>query len=334
MLTLHIRTAVLPATLALMLLSQRTLAQQKAIHWQGQVASITSFSTGSVPDGVYAGAPISGHLLYDPAHCLRRSYIMGDSSGYKHTFSNHFEHTIEVSTNQWKIIGGFISFIYNRNMPWDAVDVFSTSDTSVFESFPKHVGSHEVGFALLDDTSPYELYASSEDIANASISWHEICFANGFLTTRRWDENGDIVEGYYMTFDIDVVFPTPIPPDSDNDRLPDSWEQEYFGGVTNAAPGALCSNGVNTTSEAYIAGLNPNSLNSQFAVAIDPTALHWASVSGRTYTVYQTTNLMNGFQPLATDISWTQDSYSITNESPMSFYNLGVQMEGVYLDPQ
>lgn len=332
-LTLHIRTAVLPATLALLLLTQRTLAQQKAIHWQGQVASVTSFSTSSVPDGVYAGAPISGRLLYDPAYCLRRSSIMGDSSGYKFTFSNQFEHIIEVGTNEWKIIGGFISFIYSRDMPWDAVDVFSTSDTSVFESFPKHVGTHEVGFALFDDTNPYQLYVNSYDITNASITWHETCFANGFLTTRRWDDNGDIVEGYYMIFDIDTVFPAPIPLDTDNDRLPDSWEQEHFGGITNATPGAICSNGVSTTHEAYIAGLNPNNPYSHFTMLMDTSNLHWTSVSGRTYTVFQATNLVSGFEPFMTDIPWTQDGFSLNIDLPTSFYKLGVQMEGVYLDP-
>jgi len=138
---------------------------------------------------------------------------------------------------------------------------------------------------------------------------------------------------YYMTFDINVVFPTPIPPDADSDRLPDSWEQEHFGSVTNATPDALCSNGVNTIREAYIAGLDPNDPENHFAVLIDTNALHWTSVSGRTYTVYQTTNLMNGFQPFITDIPCTQDTYSITNDLPTSFYKLGVQMEGVYLDP-
>jgi hypothetical protein len=317
----------------MILASGRVMAEQKGIHWRGQVASVTSFSTGSVPDDVCAGATISGHLIYNPDHCLRRSYIMGDSSGYKHTFSNQFEQTIMVSTNEWKITGGFISFIYNRNMPWNAVDVFSTQDTSQYQSFPKYVGTHEVGFAVFDDTSPYDLYASSYNITNAAINWHQICFANGFLTTRRWDENRDIVEGYYMTFDIDAVFPASIPPDTDNDRLPDSWEQEHFGGVTNATPDALCSNDVNTTREAYIAGLDPNNSDSHFAVLIDADDLHWTSVSGRTYTVYKTTNLMNGFQPFMTDIPWTEDTCSITNNLPTSFYKLGVQMEGVYLDP-
>ena len=66
---------------------------------------------------------------------------------------------------------------------------------------------------------------------------------------------------------------------------------------------------------------------------MDTNALRWTSVSGRTYTVYQTTNLMHGFQPVMTDIAWTQDTYPTTNDLPASFYTLGVQMEGVYLNP-
>jgi len=331
--TAYLKGSALCATLALMLLSEGAMAEQKGIHWQGHVASITSFSAGSVPDNVYTGASISGQLLYDPDACLYRSSLSGDSSGYRYTFSNDFVQTIWVNSNQWQVTGGRLTFLYTGYIPWEAVDVFSTQDTSQYQSFPKYVGTHEVGFAVFDDESPYDLYQSSYDITNAAINWHQICFANGFLTTRRWDENDDIVEGYYMTFDIEAVFPTPIPPDTDNDRLPDSWEQEHFGGVTNATADAPCSNGVNTTREAYIAGLDPNNPDSRFSVLMETNALHWTSVSGRTYTVYQTTNLMNGFQPFMTDIPWTQDSYPITNELPASFYKIGVLLEGVYLDP-
>jgi PKD repeat protein len=45
--------------------------------------------------------------------------------------------------------------------------------------------------------------------------------------------------------------------DADDDGLPDEWENQYFGGSTNANPHALAANGVNTILEAYVAGLNP-----------------------------------------------------------------------------
>jgi len=55
-----------------------------------------------------------------------------------------------------------------------------------------------------------------------------------------------------------------IDPDLDGDGLPDWWETQYYGDSTNANPSAICSNGVNTVEEAYIAGLNPTNAQSWF----------------------------------------------------------------------
>ncbi len=121
--------------------------------------------------------------------------------------------------------------------------------------------------------------------------------------------------------------------DTDNDGLPNEWETLYFGGITNANPAAMASNGVNTVLEAYIAGLNPTNLASWFKItSFDPVTggfvLRWSAVTGRVYSVSWQTNLQNGFQPLATNIVWPQSSYTDTvhNAESHNFYKINVQL--------
>jgi hypothetical protein len=119
--------------------------------------------------------------------------------------------------------------------------------------------------------------------------------------------------------------------DSDADGIPDSWEQQYFEGATNANPNATCSNGFNTVREAYIAGLNPNDpqsrlLISDFRSLPDGKTLGWTAVSGRVYSVYWTSNLMTGFQCLESNIPWTQGEFTNSTAVPCGYYKIGVQL--------
>lgn len=113
--------------------------------------------------------------------------------------------------------------------------------------------------------------------------------------------------------------------DDDSDGLPNAWEELHFGGKTNAHPEAVCSNGVNTLAEAYIAGLDPHDSASSFSVEIvGHSAVQWSAVSGRVYSVYWSTNLLEGFQPLETNIPCNRNSY--TNSGAGGFYRIGVQL--------
>ena len=125
-------------------------------------------------------------------------------------------------------------------------------------------------------------------------------------------------------------------PDRNTNGLPDDWELQYFGGVTNANPNAVASNGVNTVMEAYIAGLNPTSAASFFKVDTFATpdatnngfVVQWSALTGRVYGVQWATNLMNSFQPLETNIVWPQASYTDTvhGAESRSFYRVKVQL--------
>jgi hypothetical protein len=121
--------------------------------------------------------------------------------------------------------------------------------------------------------------------------------------------------------------------DADTDGIPAAWEVQYFGGITNANPNAVCANGINTVREAYIAGLNPNDpqsrlLISDFRSLTAGKTLGWNAVSGRVYSVYWTTNLLSGFhQCLESNIPWTRSSFTNSTAVPRGFYKIDVRLE-------
>jgi len=122
--------------------------------------------------------------------------------------------------------------------------------------------------------------------------------------------------------------------DLDADGLPDAWELQYFGGITNANPNAICSNGINTVLEAYIAGLNPNDPDSKFSFSVEASTffgdiLRWQPVAGREYTVYYSTNLMSGFITLIEHLVSGEGSYissAYESESPR-YYKIDVRID-------
>jgi hypothetical protein len=121
--------------------------------------------------------------------------------------------------------------------------------------------------------------------------------------------------------------------DADGDELLDSWETQHFGGATNAHPSATAANGINTVQETYIAGLNPTNPASFFLISDlrSPTSgniLQWNATSGRVYSIYWSTNLLNGFQPLETNLVWPQNSWtnSVHGAQADGFYKIKVQL--------
>ena len=104
--------------------------------------------------------------------------------------------------------------------------------------------------------------------------------------------------------------------DSDGDTLPDWWEQEYFGGVTNAAPTV-------TNRNAYIAGLGPSE---RFEISHFP--LSWNGQCGRRYSVYASTNLTSGFT-FQTNILWSDAQYVdlVNTNEPAMFYRVDVELD-------
>ena len=128
---------------------------------------------------------------------------------------------------------------------------------------------------------------------------------------------------------VTVAFVAQVVTNSAAATVPYSWMAGY--GLTNYETDAVLdqdSDGLTAWQE-YIAGTVPNSATSCLKVtqAVRNT-ISWSPVSGRVYSVYWSTNLVNSFQSVATNIVWPQGSYTDTvhGAQSRSFYRVKVQL--------
>jgi len=109
--------------------------------------------------------------------------------------------------------------------------------------------------------------------------------------------------------------------DMDNDGLPDWWERAYFANPTNALPAEDTDTDQTSNWSEYIAGTSPIDNQSTFALTAissannEYTLLKWSSVSGRYYTVEQSTDINTPFQKITTNILATPPENTFTNTS-------------------
>lgn len=126
--------------------------------------------------------------------------------------------------------------------------------------------------------------------------------------------------------------------DTDNDLMPDEWEQQIIDASGGALPNTAAVNptadfdgdGHDNYSE-YIAGMSPTNSASLFAIQADASAstkfiMNWDAVTGRVYKVLWTGSLTNNFQPLES-VSYPRNSYTDTVHSTESFYKFEVELE-------
>ena len=133
-----------------------------------------------------------------------------------------------------------------------------------------------------------------------------------------------------------------LPDDHDLDRMSDAWEQQ----IADANPGDAIfgpadvlpnddfdGDGLSNIGES-VAGTDARDPQSVFAATApaQPSGssfvVHWHSVSGRTYTLYRSVDLAQGFEPIASDLADTapMNSYTDTVSSVTSaYYMVGVR---------
>jgi hypothetical protein len=132
---------------------------------------------------------------------------------------------------------------------------------------------------------------------------------------------------YFDELSIQDTEPATDLADSDNDELPDWWELRYFGGITNAASGALASNGLSNRDN-YIAGLNPDDSGDRLELhRQDGRRFGWSRKEGRRYDIYWTTNLLSGFSLIHENItdSEFEESDSVRAAENSGFYQIRVK---------
>ena len=106
--------------------------------------------------------------------------------------------------------------------------------------------------------------------------------------------------------------------DSDEDGLPDSWEQTNFGGLTQTADGDKDSDGTSNLAE-YRLGLNPSSGASAFKSTVSDSGrtITWPSANGIVFTVKRSLTLEGTWQTLGTVTGGVGNTASFTD--PASF---------------
>lgn len=118
-------------------------------------------------------------------------------------------------------------------------------------------------------------------------------------------------------------------PDSDGDGIPDWWEQKHFGGVTNVVAGNPSGNTGFSYLDTYIAGLSPFYFD-PFSISAVPggNGLSWTPVVSRLYSVYWSSNLLEGFT-WQQDIPYPQSEFidPVHTNEPAGFYRLEVRVE-------
>jgi hypothetical protein len=119
--------------------------------------------------------------------------------------------------------------------------------------------------------------------------------------------------------------------DSDGDGMPDQWEYQYSGGITNLSAEANDDGDAYSNLKEYIAGLNPTGFD-QFVVHGTKSeagpVIYWNGMTGRIYSIYWSTNLMGEFSPLFTNIPGPQGAYTdaLHKTEPRGFYKIDVQL--------
>ncbi len=140
--------------------------------------------------------------------------------------------------------------------------------------------------------------------------------------------NGTVDFGAYERFVVEA--------DDDSDGLPNWWELQHFESVIGSPPiDALCSNGVNTIRQAFIAGIDPKDPNAAFVAFMehspdsDGPIVQWNPVSGRVYSVYWASSLSNPFTLLQSNVFWSADGFIDRDHASdeQGYYKIDVQLE-------
>ncbi|MDF7824499.1 hypothetical protein P4B35_10785 [Pontiellaceae bacterium B12227] len=119
-----------------------------------------------------------------------------------------------------------------------------------------------------------------------------------------------------------------LAPDLDGDAMPDWWEQKYSGSITGLVAHGESGNPGWSFLETYVAGISPEAAEPFTFVYDGFHSLSWDAKPSRAYAVLWTTNLVDGFTPVASNLVG-QSYFTDTGPNatlPSGFYRLEVQV--------
>lgn len=126
--------------------------------------------------------------------------------------------------------------------------------------------------------------------------------------------------------------------DWDGDGLPNDWEADYFGDMTNAISSADSDGDGQDNLAEYISGFDPTNEMSVFKIEDIPMPvtngapfiITWNPIAGRIYNVGWSDNLSNAaFSNLVEGLSHPQNSYTdmVERIGPVHFYRVDVRLD-------
>ena len=240
--------------------------------------------------------------------------------------------TIGKTFDRWIGDTQYVDSVTSSNatvtMPVHAVALTATYKDLVYAL----TGNVTGGNGTVTPSSTNVVYGSNADFVVTASNYYRIAtletngsavtgisFDNSSTTTNFTWSNVQAAGTLAATFTVQVV--------TNAANTPYEWLVGY--GLTNYEADATNDvdlDGLATWQE-YVAGTDPTNKASCLRVTENPrNVVGWNAISGRLYNVYWTTNLMNGFQPLETNIPWTRGSFTNQTTVPRGFYKIDVRM--------
>ena len=191
------------------------------ISWAGNIEGITEFKDKALPAGIAVGDRVSGELCFDQSGYDKSTSILGNIFyGNRFYYYSQLQQSISINEWNWVIDGGIVTLSQSYNTESGFFDVYTDSSPDFeFIEFPNYVGNFELGYALKDDQQPIDIF-NSFLLNTATLDFSKVTWGGGHISSREWNENGDIVDGYYITFEISEtsISLSPAPESDDEDH--------------------------------------------------------------------------------------------------------------------
>lgn len=186
----------------------------------------------------------------------------------------------------------------------------------------------------IDTWTRFDIYCdSTAGIWNLAMNGNNVASGLVLVSSNPAEQvmfsNQSATGSYLDSLDIADTEQVGEVPDSDDDGIPDWWEQKHFNHPTDNVEGsAISGNGDLTYEETYIAGLAFD-LYDPLLAAWDNGEVAWIPKPSRLHDVEWSPDLVNSnFVPVASDIAWPVDHYvdTVHTNEPTGFYRVNIHL--------
>ena len=294
--------------------------------------TVEQFRTGSgAPNAVPLVGPvvISEIMFYPPTFADGEDNTLDEFIELQNISTNGVDlFDPAASTNTWVIRGG-LSFTFPQNFtlpaggrlllvnidPADPLAVLAfrnrypaSGEVPLFGPYAGHLGNSGDTVAIYKPDAPqvaphpdagYVPYVLVEEVRYSS-AWPVGAGGTGFSLQRQTlSAYGNDPANWFTAAPTPGQSNTSGPVDANNDGLPDAWQVQYFGSITNAeaAPGADPDHDGTSNWQEYLAGTDPRSADSVLSLHIvrgGSVGLTFWAIAEKSYTIEFSDSLAPG----------------------------------------